>query len=96
MEATAPEAPRTIIVKPASSGGWTMFAPQTSSAIHFHGRERAIHFARAYAKLNPPVTLRVLAETGEVEFEEVFDDALRGKAHARRPVKPQLVALPRK
>jgi hypothetical protein len=96
MASPAPEAPRTIIVKPASSGGWTMLAPRTSSAIHFHGRQRAIHFARAYAKLNPPVTLRVLDETGEVELEEVFDDALRGEAHVRRPIKPQLVSLPRK
>jgi hypothetical protein len=86
----------TIIVRPEQPHGWTMVTLGSHSPIRFHGRQRALHFARAYARLNPPVTLRVLGETGEVEFEEVFEDALRGEGHARRPVKVTLVALPSK
>jgi hypothetical protein len=82
-----------IIVKPGSPHGWTMVTPLTSSPIHFHGRQRALQFARAYAKLNPPVTLRVLAESGEVELEEVFENALRGGTQVQHPVKPRLVPL---
>ena len=70
-----------IIVKPEQSHGWRVVTLRSRSEIHFHSRQRALQFARAYAKLNPPVTLRVLDETGEVEFEEVFEDALRKESH---------------
>ena len=86
----------TIIVRPEQPHGWTVVTPRSRSAIHFHGWQRALHFARAYARLNPPVTLRVLGPTGEVEVEEVFEDALREEGRTQRPVKVTLVALPSK
>ena len=71
------EATATIIVKPRPPDGWLMVTPRLHSEIYFHGRQRALQFARAYANLHRPVRLRVLGETGEVEAEEVFPDTLR-------------------
>jgi hypothetical protein len=50
-----------------------------------------VQFARAYAKLNPPATLQVIDETGAVETEEMFEDALHDRMQATPPAKPRLV-----
>jgi hypothetical protein len=59
--------------------------------MRFHTRQRALQFARAYAKLNPPVTLQVLGEKGEVEAEELFEDSLGGGGQAALPWRPTIV-----
>jgi hypothetical protein len=76
------EAIATIIVKPRPPDGWIMVTPRLNSEIYFHGRQRALQFARAYANLHRPVMLRVLGETGDVEAEELFPDTLRDDSHA--------------
>jgi Uncharacterized protein conserved in bacteria (DUF2188) len=80
-----------IIVKPRDSHGWTMVTHRSRSELFFQTRQRALQFARAYAKLNPPVTLQVYGEKGELESEESFEDVLRGSMDALgglRLVKP--------
>jgi hypothetical protein len=42
-----------IIVKPAPSHGWIMVTQRSGWEMRFQTRERALQFARAYAKLNP-------------------------------------------
>jgi hypothetical protein len=51
-----------------------MVTQRSGWEMRFHTRQRALQFARAYAKLNPPVTLQVLGATGEVEAEESFEE----------------------
>ena len=80
-----------IIVKPAPSHGWIMVTQRSGWEMRFQTRQRALQFARAYAKLNPPVTLQVVGETGEVEAEEVFEDSLGGATQAAVPWKPTIV-----
>jgi hypothetical protein len=91
---SATEATGTIIVKPRAPQGWIMVTPRHSE-IYFHGRQRALMFARAYARLNRPARLRVLDEAGGVETEEVFEDLLRESGHATPRAKPMLVMLAR-
>ena len=67
-----------FIVRPRESHGWTLITHRSRSELFFQTRQRALQFARAYAKLNPPVTLQVFGETGELESEENFEDPLRG------------------
>jgi len=67
----------TIIVKPKTPQGWVMVTPRLHSEIYFHGRQRALQFARAYANLHRPVRICVLDETGQVAAEEIFTDPLR-------------------
>jgi hypothetical protein len=76
------ETTATIIVKPRPSDGWIVVTPRLHSEIYFHGRQRALQFARAYANLHRPARLRVLDETGNVESEEIFADTLRDSGHA--------------
>jgi hypothetical protein len=76
------ETTATIIVKPRSPEGWVIVTPRLHSEIYFHGRQRALQFARAYAKLHRPARLRVLDEAGNVESEEIFADTLRDSGHA--------------
>jgi len=83
--------PARIIVKPRVSHGWTMITPRSSSELFFQTRTRALQFARAYARLSPPVTLQIFGESGELESEETFEDVLRGSVDAEgrlRLVKP--------
>jgi hypothetical protein len=80
-----------IIVKPGPSHGWIMVTQRSGWEMRFHTRQRALQFARAYAKLNPPVTLQVLGEAGDVEAEELFEDALGGARQAALPWKPAIV-----
>jgi len=80
-----------IIVKPGPSHGWIMITQRCGWEMRFHTRQRALQFARAYAKLNPPVTLQVLGEAGDVEAEELFEDALGGATQAALPWKPTIV-----
>jgi hypothetical protein len=80
-----------VIVKPGASHGWVMVTQRSRWEMRFHTRQRALQFARAYAKLNPPVLLQVLGETGEVEAEELFEDALGGAGQATLPWKPRIV-----
>ena len=80
-----------IIVKPRNSHGWTMVTHRSRSELFFQTRQRALQFARAYARLNPPVTLQVFGESGECESEEKFEDVLSVNASAQdklRLVKP--------
>ena len=81
----------TIIVKPAPSHGWIMVTQRSGWEMRFHTRQRALQFARAYAKLNPPVILQVIGESGEVEGEELFEDSLGGARQAGLPWKPTIV-----
>lgn len=62
-----------IIVKPRKSHGWTIVTARSHSELFFQTRRRALQFARAYAKLNPPVTLQIFDETGALESEENFE-----------------------
>lgn len=71
------EATATIIVKPRPPDGWIVVTPRLHSEIYFHGRQRALEFARAYAKLHRPARLRVLDEAGNVESDEIFANILR-------------------
>ena len=80
-----------IIVKRGPSHDWIMVTQRSGWEMRFQTRQRALQFARAYAKLNPPVTLHVLGETGEVEAEELFEDALGGARQALLPWKPSIV-----
>jgi hypothetical protein len=73
-------AARTIIVRQRPLDGWVMVTPRARSEIRFQSRQRALQFARAYAKLNGPVTLRVIGAAGEVEAEEVFEGALAARS----------------
>jgi hypothetical protein len=59
-----------------------MVTPRLQSEIYFHGPQRALQFARAYANLHRPARLRVLGETGDVEAEELFPDTLRDGGQA--------------
>ena len=68
-----------------------MVTLRSRSELFFQTRQRALQFARAYAKLSPPVTLQIFGETGELESEENFEDVLSGRADAPdrlRLVKP--------
>ena len=76
------ETTATIIVKPRPPDGWIVVTPRLHSEIYFQGRQRALQFARAYAKLHRPARLRVLDEAGNVESEEIFADTLRDSGHA--------------
>ena len=80
-----------IIVKPGASHGWIMETHRSRWEMYFHSRQRAVQFARAYAKLNPPATLQVIGETGAVETEEMFEDALHDRMQATSAAKPTLV-----
>ena len=80
-----------IIVKPGPSHGWIMVTQRSGWEMRFHTRQRALQFARAYAKLNPPVTVQVLGETGDVEAEELFEDPLGGARQAALPWTPTIV-----
>jgi len=83
--------PGKILVKPRDSHGWTMVTPRSRSELFFQTRQRALHFARAYARLNPPVTLQIFGDSGELESEESFEDVLRNGVDAQgklRLVKP--------
>jgi hypothetical protein len=68
--------PGKIILKPRESHGWTMVTHRSRSELFFQTRQRALQFARAYARLNPPVTLQVFGAAGELESEENFEDVL--------------------
>ena len=72
----------TIIVKPKTPHGWTMVTPRLHSEIYFHGRQRALQFARAYANLHRPVRICVLNDRGDVEAEETFAELFRDSDHA--------------
>jgi hypothetical protein len=74
----APITNGTIIVKPRNSHGWTMVTARSRSEMFFQTRERALQFARAYARLNPPATIQIFRETGELDAEETFADTFRG------------------
>ena len=76
------ETTATIIVKPRPPDEWIVVTPRLHSEIYFQGRQRALQFARAYAKLHRPARLRVLDEAGNVESEEIFADTLRLGGHA--------------
>jgi hypothetical protein len=76
----------TIIVKPKTPQGWVMVTPRLHSEIYFHGRQRALQFARAYAKLHRPVRICVLNETGDVEVEETLAGTLCDSGHATQRV----------
>jgi hypothetical protein len=80
-----------IIVKPGPSHDWIMVTQRSGWEMRFQTRQRALQFARAYAKLNPPVTLQVLGEKGEVEAEELFEDSLGGGGQAALPWRPTIV-----
>ena len=80
-----------IIVKPAPSHGWIMVTQRSGWEMRFQTRERALQFARAYAKLNPPVTLQVIGETGDFEAEELFEDPLGGARQAALRWTPAIV-----
>ena len=80
-----------IIVKPGPSHGWIMITQRSGWEMRFHTRQRAVQFARAYAKLNPPVILQVVGETGDVEAEELFEDSLGGATQAALAWKPTIV-----
>jgi hypothetical protein len=71
-----------IVVKPKAPHGWAMVTLRSRSELFFQTRQRALQFARAYAKLSPPVTLQIFGETGELESEENFEDVLSGGADA--------------
>jgi hypothetical protein len=72
-----------ITVKPGAYHGWIMMTQRSRWEMYFHTRQRALQFARAYAKLNPPATLEVVGDTGDVETKEVFEDTLRDASPAR-------------
>ena len=72
----------TIIVKPKTPQGWVMVTPRLHSEIYFHGRQGALHFARAYANLHRPVRICVLNDSGDVEAEEIFAELFRNSEHA--------------
>jgi len=74
----APANNRTIIVKPRASHGWTMLTAGSRFEMFFQTRERALQFARAYARLNPPATIQIFGVTGELDAEETFADTFRG------------------
>ena len=80
-----------IIVRPGPSHGWIMITQRSGWEMRFHTRQRALQFARAYAKLNPPVILQVVGETGDVEAEELFEDSLGRATQAALPWKPTVV-----
>jgi len=80
-----------IIVKPGPSHDWIMVTQRSGWEMRFHTRQRALQFARAYAKLNPPVTLQVVGETGEVEAAELFEDPLGGAGQASLRWRPMIV-----
>jgi hypothetical protein len=80
-----------IIVKPGPSHGWIMVTQRSGWEMRFHTRQRALQFARAYAKLNPPVTLQVLGEAGDVEAEELFEDSLGSARQVALPWTPTIV-----
>ena len=68
--------PGRIIVKPRDSRGWMMITGRAHWEMYFHSRQRAIQFARAYARLNRPSTLEVVGGSGDLEVEESFGDSL--------------------
>jgi hypothetical protein len=74
----APVTNGTIIVKPRNSHGWTMVTARSRSEMFFQTRERALQFARAYARLNPPATIQIFGVSGQLEAEETFADTFRG------------------
>ena len=80
-----------VIVKPGASHGWIMVTQRSRWEMFFHTRQRAVQFARAYAKLNPPATLQVLGEKGDVEVEELFKDPLRGDTDSALRWTPTMV-----
>jgi hypothetical protein len=79
-----------IIVRPRASHGWTMVTARFRWEMHFQTRTRALQFARAYAKLNPPAVLQVLGEAGELEAEETFEAPLHGGSAPDGPARPRL------
>jgi len=83
---------RTIIVKPRSPHGWTMVTARSRSEMFFQTRQRALQFARAYAKLNRPARIQIYRETGELDAEEAFPDVFRSGAGGGVLAGPRLVA----
>ena len=84
---------RTIIVKPRNSHGWTMVTARSRSEMFFQTRERALQFARAYARLNPPATIQIFGATGELDAEETFPDAFRGGPEGDLLAGPRLAVV---
>jgi hypothetical protein len=80
------ETTATIIVKPRPPDGWIVVTPRLHSEIYLLGRQRALQFARAYAKLHRPVRICVLNETGDVEVEETLAGTLCDSGHATQRV----------
>ena len=84
------ETTRTIIVKPRNSHGWTMVTARSRSEMFFQTRQRALQFARAYAKLNRPARIQIFRETGELDAEEAFPDVFHSGAGAAVLTGPRL------
>ena len=87
------ETTATIIVKPKTAQGWVVVTPLLRSDIYFQVRQRALQFARAYAKLNRPARIQIFGETGELDAEEAFPDVFHGSPGGDVLAGPRLVAV---
>ena len=90
--AVSMETTRTIVVKPRSPHGWTMVSARSRSEMFFQTRQRALQFARAYAKLNRPARIQIFGETGELDAEETFPDVFHGGPGGDFIARPRLAA----
>jgi len=70
-----------------------MVSARSRSEMFFQTRQRALQFARAYAKLNRPAKIEIFRETGELDAEEAFPDVFRGAAGGELLAGPRLVAV---
>ncbi len=59
-----------VIVRPGMRKGWVVSVDTRDGDLSFSTRQRALEFARAYARLRRAGTVRVVDGQGALEHEE--------------------------
>jgi Uncharacterized protein conserved in bacteria (DUF2188) len=59
-----------VTVRPSTRKGWVVSVDRGDGHLPFSTRERALEFARAYARLRRAAAVQVVNERGALEHEE--------------------------
>ncbi len=65
-----------VTVRPSARKGWVVSVDRSDGDLPFSTRERALEFARAYARLRRAGTVQVVNERGILEHEERVQPAV--------------------
>jgi hypothetical protein len=68
---------KVITLRAGPPSGWVVVAENSPNGQHFASRVLALAFARAYAMLQRPSTLRLIDARGNLEDEQHFDTSFR-------------------